>query len=147
MDIGVYCVHVMQKLFGVPEHIAAQALFLKGGIDGQGTILASYPQMQCEVIYSKITQAVTPSQIQGEEGCILLDAVSATSSITVVPRNGQRRVIQVPGAERDMEFEVRAFLNQIREGADVYQQQGTLNTLRIMDRARNLTGIDFKPRP
>ncbi len=147
MDIGVYCVHVMQKLFGVPEHIAAQALFLKGGIDGQGTILASYPQMQCEVIYSKITQAVTPSQIQGEEGCILLDAVSATSSITVIPRNGQRRVIQVPGAERDMEFEVKAFLNQIREGADVYQQQGTLNTLRIMDRARNLTGIDFKPRP
>lgn len=147
MDIGVYCVHVMQKLFGVPGNITAQALFLKGGVDGQGTILASYPQMQCEVIYSKITQAATPSQIQGEEGCILVDAISSPGVLTLKPRKGAERVIQVPGAERDMEFEVRAFVRQVENGADVYQQQGTLNTLRIMDRARNLTGIDFKAKP
>ena len=38
MDIGVYCIHPLVKLFGLPEEIFFLAQILPKSIDGQGTI-------------------------------------------------------------------------------------------------------------
>ena len=42
MDIGVYCVHPMVKLFGLPNEISAHCLKLSNGVDASGTIVAMY---------------------------------------------------------------------------------------------------------
>ncbi|MDD3244442.1 MAG: Gfo/Idh/MocA family oxidoreductase, partial [Eubacteriales bacterium] len=38
MDIGVYCVHPVVKLFGAPQRVSAHSLLLGNGFEGQGTI-------------------------------------------------------------------------------------------------------------
>lgn len=72
MDIGVYCVHPLVSLFGKPEKVISSSLKLSNGIDGAGTILAEYPDFQGELLYSKITDSRVPSQIQGEEGSMVI---------------------------------------------------------------------------
>lgn len=68
MDIGVYCIHPLVKLFGMPQKIISDAIFLYNGVDGAGTILVRYEGMQAELTYSKISDGYIPSQIQGEPG-------------------------------------------------------------------------------
>ena len=72
MDIGVYCVHPLVSLFGKPEKVISSSLKLSNGIDGAGTILTEYPDFQGELLYSKITDSRVPSQIQGEEGSMVI---------------------------------------------------------------------------
>ena len=72
MDIGVYCVHPLVSLFGKPEKVISSSLKLSNGIDGAGTILTEYPDFQGELLYSKITDSRVPSQIQGEEGSLVI---------------------------------------------------------------------------
>ena len=55
MDIGVYCVYALAMLFGMPDKIQAQGIFLENGVDGAGTIIGIYPDKQAELVYSKIT--------------------------------------------------------------------------------------------
>ena len=61
MDIGVYCVHPMVKLFGMPEQIDASAIILPDSIDGEGTISLKYKDMLADITYSKISNGFTPS--------------------------------------------------------------------------------------
>ena len=68
MDIGSYCIHFLASLFGKPEKIlGGQHLFLENGVDGAGSVIASYGDKQAEIIYSKITDSKLPTQIQGEK--------------------------------------------------------------------------------
>ena len=75
MDIGVYCVHPLVRLFGMPEKIKTDAVLLENGIDGSGTILGVYKDMQAELVYSKISSSRIPSQIQGENGTITIEGI------------------------------------------------------------------------
>ena len=72
MDIGSYCIHFLASLFGKPEKILADSLFLENGVDGAGSVIASYGDKQAEIIYSKITDSKLPTQIQGENGCMII---------------------------------------------------------------------------
>lgn len=57
MDIGVYCVHPLVKLFGKPKEVYAHGLKLSTGVDGSAVIVAMYEEMQAELLYAKITQS------------------------------------------------------------------------------------------
>ena len=57
----------MELLFGMPNSLTGASVFLYTGVDGEGSLLAAYDDMLCDILYSKITQAQTPSQIQGED--------------------------------------------------------------------------------
>ena len=72
MDIGSYCIHFLASLFGKPEKILADSLFLENGVDGAGSVITSYGDKQAEIIYSKITDSKLPTQIQGEKGFITM---------------------------------------------------------------------------
>ncbi|MCQ4762299.1 oxidoreductase, partial [Alistipes onderdonkii] len=72
MDIGVYTVYPMVALFGRPLEVEAQGIVLSSGADGQGAINFRYEGMNATVLYSKIANSSLPSEIQGEEGNLLL---------------------------------------------------------------------------
>ena len=78
MDIGVYCIHPLVRLFGLPEKISGEAVFLENGVDGEGSILLNYGEMVAEVIYSKITGCRMDSIIQGEAGNLRIDRIQDT---------------------------------------------------------------------
>ena len=92
MDIGVYCAAMSEGLFGTPQRISAESLFLENGIDGEGTAVMMYNGMMVDISYSKITDSVLQSQICGEEGCIAIDSISRPHVITLALRDGTTHV-------------------------------------------------------
>ncbi len=146
MDIGVYAVYGLVRLFGKPEEIRGLNVKLSNGMEGIGTILARYPEMIGEVLYSKITDTMGESQIQGEKGNILVDMISEPSRITLKLRNQEEQVFELKQDPNPLYEEAKA-LASILENRDVqraewYQRQ-TAVQLGIIEEMRRQTGILF----
>ena len=76
MDIGIYTIYPMIALFGRPQSIEAQGIVLHTGVDGQGAVNFRYPGMDATVLYSKIANSFLPTEIEGEEGNLIIDHTS-----------------------------------------------------------------------
>lgn len=144
MDIGVYCVHPLVKLFGMPLSIHADALILQNGIDGAGTILAKYPEMQAELLYSKITNSALPSQIQGENGSLLIEEIPNPHKLTIVYRDGTTEALLNEPEARDLLSELNVWAACIQSGKILHPDLACSEMeLRILDEARKQQGIHF----
>lgn len=145
MDIGVYCVHPLVKLFGMPKKIWFNAVILENGIDGAGTIMVQYKDMQGELIYSKITNSALPSQIQGEKGSMIIREISDIREVTIVYNNGEKEEISIINKyDNNMYYEVEEFIKliQTKENAKIHNQYSFME-LEIMDEARKQIGLKF----
>ncbi len=145
MDIGVYCVHELVKLFGRPERILADSILLENGVDGAGTILAHYEGMQAELLYSKISDNRLPSQIQGEEGTMVIrEDLTNPTVIEIWHRDGSKEELVCKGVEDPMLPEVREWLRLMEQcgSAEVHNQYSVME-LEIMDEVRRQLGIVF----
>ena len=144
MDIGVYCVHPLVKLFGMPDKLCANAIILENGIDGAGTIMANYGHMQAELIYSKITNSSLPSQIQGENGCMTIKEIADTKEISICFNNGQEEHIKIHKHHNNMFYEIEEFISLIKTNktAQDYNKYSIME-LGIMDEARRQMGLVF----
>src|SRR5699024_355085 len=99
MDIGVYCIHSLVRLFGMPQEIQAFSTKLSNDFDGSGIVLMKYETMIAEAVYSKISVSVNPSVIQGEDGSILIDYISKPEKICLQLREGARDTLEGAGRE------------------------------------------------
>lgn len=144
MDIGVYCVRPMVALFGMPEKILADGLLLPQSIDGAGAILAKYPHMQAQLVYSKINQNQLESQIQGEDASLLIDHIAKIETIRLVSRTGKEEVYHVEREENNMVYEIQEWMRLIaeRDGMEQYLEQSRWE-MELMDEARKQIGIVF----
>lgn len=144
MDIGVYCVHPLVRLFGMPEEIKTDAIILENGIDGAGTILAVYKDMQAELTYSKISSSRIPSQIQGENGTITIDGIDHPHEIVFYDRSGSSQVLFQGPSRADMGGEIKEWIRLITDGPESnIHNHYSLMALRVMDEARGQMGIEF----
>ncbi|MBR5515865.1 MAG: Gfo/Idh/MocA family oxidoreductase [Clostridia bacterium] len=146
MDLGVYPVHLLLNLFGMPEKIDAKALFLPMSIDGQGSMLCNYPDFQAILTWSKITQGYLPSEIQGENGSILIDKVSKPTVITLIPGNGERKEFETLFGKPVMYYEIKDFIAQINGEKMPRFNELSLMEAALMESAREKMGIDFVPK-
>lgn len=144
MDIGVYCIHALVKLFGMPKDVQVQSIFLENGMEGAGTILADYGSMQAELIYSKITDNVLPSQIQGEEGTMVIREIPDTIEILLYPRNGQKEKYVIDKNPNNMVYEIQEFITLITEhrSACLHNRYSQME-MQMMDAVRRKGGIRF----
>ena len=146
MDIGVYCVHPLVKLFGRPDRIVSDAVFLENGVDGAGTILGSWEcGMQAELLYSKITNSRLASQIQGEVGSMIIREIANPYEVTVIGNDGKSECVHSePYESNNMICELREWCRLIRSrsGENPHNRASQL-ALEVMDEARRLTGIRF----
>lgn len=144
MDIGVYCVHFLVSLFGKPYSLAAKGYILPGSIDGMGTLLGKYKDMQAEVVYSKITNSYIPSEIQGEKGNIVFYPVAAPNKLRFVFRDGRDETIQPEMVEPDMYYEIEAFLEMLegKKSPEEYNRYSA-ETIQLLDEARKQMDIVF----
>lgn len=146
MDIGVYCLHAAQLLLGEPQTVAGKSVFLPGGIDGAGSLVLGYDGALAEIVYSKITDSVSPSEIEGEGGSILIDAVSRPRRAELVLRGGARREIPLGVEADEMRYEIEDFLALLR-GADGARYLADSEAVtRTLDRARAGMGVEFRRR-
>lgn len=116
MDIGSYAVHFLAALFGRPKKILSDSIFLENGVDGAGSILASYGDKQAEVIYSKITNSKLPTQIQGEDGCMVIEECPILKKITIYGRDGSMEELSFDFRDNPMIYETKDFIRLIKEG-------------------------------
>ena len=143
MDIGVYCAHVLVTLFGYPDEVHAHTLKLSNGIDGAGSVLCQYPGVLTQIAYSKVSDALGPSEIQGEGGALIIDDICNPKELTLRLRGQQPQKIPVPVQTFGMGPEVDDFLDILESGGAEPYQRDTGLTIRLMDEIRRQTGIDF----
>ena len=144
MDIGSYCIHFLASLFGKPEKILADSLFLENGVDGAGSVIASYGDKQAEIIYSKITDSKLPTQIQGENGCMIIEQCPIIKKITIYYRNGETEELQFDKRDNPMIYETKDFIRLIKEHKVDHQfLRASEIEMDITDEVRRQTGIIF----
>ncbi len=143
MDLGVYPVSLLLQLFGEPLDIMAKAEFLPDSIDGQGTMICSYPGMTATLMWSKITQGYLPSEIQGENGSIIIDRVSKPTDLTLILRDGTKEEYETLAGKPVMYYELKDFLAQINgEEMPLFNQISEAEA-KLMEKAREQMGINF----
>lgn len=143
MDIGVYVVSCMIRLFGAPKSIKASGVKLHNGVDGAGTILMEYPDMIGEAIYSKITDSAMPSQIQGEDASILIQEIENVKDLRIV-RKGVVQSIHFEQSDNILNYETQEFIKMIKTGMGWEKSKEiTLETMKVLDEARKQLHIVF----
>lgn len=143
MDIGVYVVSCMIRLFGAPKSIKASGVKLHNGVDGAGTILMEYPDMIGEAIYSKITDSVMPSQIQGEDASMLIQEIENVKDLRIV-RKGVVQSIHFEQSDNILNYETQEFIKMIKTGMGWEKSKEiTLETMKVLDEARKQLHIVF----
>lgn len=146
MDIGVYCISPMVNLFGKPNTVKANGIMLKTGVDGEGSIVFGYDDMEGVVIYSKISNSYLPSEIQGEEGSIIIDRINAFNNVKIIYRDGREEDLTLEQKKADMCYEVEEFANLIKSG----EKESKINSLKVsrdvievIEEARKQIGVVY----
>ena len=143
MDIGVYVVSCMIRLFGAPKSIKASGVKLHNGVDGAGTILMEYPDMIGEAIYSKITDSAMPSQIQCEDASMLIQEIENVKDLRIV-RKGVVQSIHFEQSDNILNYETQEFIKMIKTGMGWEKSKEiTLETMKVLDEARKQLHIVF----
>lgn len=146
MDIGVYTIYPMVVLFGRPDTIQATGIRLSSGVDGQGTVLFGYKDMDASVIYSKIANSSLPTEIQGEEGNITLNRINIIGDVRLDYRLGGSETLSYPAVKNEYYYEVKEFIDLITSGrreSVVNSHQNSLITMEIMEEIRCQLGVEY----
>ena len=146
MDIGVYTIYPLVVLFGRPHEIKATGIKLSSGVDGQGSICLTYPEMEATVIYSKIANSSLPTEIQGEEGNITLNRINIIESVKLTHRKGGEEELTQPATHDEYYHEVHEFLNLIETGfteSMINSHQNSLITMEIMQEVRRQLDVVY----
>lgn len=143
MDIGVYSIYPLVRLFGYPRKIYADSIFLSNGFEGAGAILATYDGMQADLRYSKITDNKSALQIQGEQGVMIIDNLITPRKLTIFWRDGQVESVLIPGSEPNMIYEIQEWERLIVSGEENPHTHYSLLSMQMIDEVRRQTGIVF----
>ncbi|NQX13410.1 Gfo/Idh/MocA family oxidoreductase [Microbacteriaceae bacterium VKM Ac-2855] len=134
-DLGIYCIHAMLALFGEPLAVRGAAVPLANGVDGFGSILATYPEMIATLHYSKISSPRLPSVIEGENGRLSIDQIAAPRRLELL-LDGAHREHLVPAPRTPYDGEIRRFIQTIRNPPSAsIDQARTRAALAILERA------------
>lgn len=147
MDIGIYCLYPLIDLFGAPDSVKAMGTILDdGGVDGSGSVLLQYKDMEAVLIHSKISDSKLPSEIQGEKGCILIDRIGSPRVITLMLRDGTKEVLSPYTHDEDMYYEAAEFAKTINSGrsfSPINHEKLALSVHQVLDEIRKQMGLFF----
>lgn len=127
-DIGIYTTFAAVALFGRPENVDSNLIYLPtefGDTDIQGTVELAYPGMTAVLSFSKAVDSSLPTEICGEKGNILLDAVHICRRVQFIPHSeptsgrsaqeGPREICR--GLDRDeYYYEFKEFIDTVESG-------------------------------
>ena len=142
-------------LFGMPKEIRATGLVLYSGTDGQGTVNFKYDNMEATVIYSKISDSYLPTEIQGENGTILLDRINSPGEVllrsgkTSPAMSGQTMSIEnltVPTEKDEYYYEMAEFIDLILSGkreSAINSHFNSVSTATVLEEIYSQLGIKF----
>lgn len=146
MDIGIYGVFPAIQLFGAPKSVQASAGLLSTGVDGHGSLILQYGEMDAVIMHSKNSDSWLPAEIQGEKATLRLNRINLPEGVEILYRDGRIESIPVSRPEPFMTYEIREFVRLLRNGekeSRINSLSASLETLRVMDEARRQTGVTY----
>jgi scyllo-inositol 2-dehydrogenase (NADP+) len=146
MDIGIYCIYPLVVLFGEPNSVQANGYVLESGVDGEGSLILKYDEMDAVIMFSKITDSTLPSEIHGEEGNIRIDKISTPEKVEIFYRDGTTEDITREQLADNMFYEAEEFITLIQQGRQESANNSLENsriTMSILDEARKQLGVRF----
>lgn len=146
MDLGVYTIYPMIVLFGKPRSIQASGVMLSTGVDGQGAINFEYEGMNATVMYSKISDSLLPSEIQGEGAVISMDKIDFISNLKLYKRGGEMVDLTVPNQRNQYYYEIAEFIDLVKKGTResyINSHANSLAVIEVVDEIRRQLGIVF----
>ncbi|WP_102264101.1 Gfo/Idh/MocA family protein [Mesobacillus jeotgali] len=146
MDIGIYCIYPLVVLFGEPKSVQANGYVLESGVDGEGSLILKYDEMDAVIMFSKITDSTLPSEIHGEDGNIRIDKISTPEKVEIIYRDGKTENISREQLADNMFYEADEFITLIQQGRQQSANNSLENsriTMSILDEARKQMGVRF----
>ncbi len=144
MDIGFYTLASAVALWGQPHSVHATASLLESGVDAHGSVQMNYGDFDVNLLHSKVSDSVIPSEIQGEAGSLVIEKISECQRITFVPRGGKPQDLSLPQHINTMLYEAETFARLV---ADNEVNHPGLVTSRITSELateiRAQTGVKF----
>ncbi len=144
MDIGYYCLGAAIELFGEPNQVQASAFVLPSGVDGCGSVTLAYDDFNVNLLHSKVSDSLIPSEFQGEQGSVLVDMISTGRGVERILRGKEKEVLTLPQTENHMFYEAKAFAEQLKLGViDESTKQRSLTVAKVLTEVRRQTGVVF----
>lgn len=146
MDIGVYTLAPMVSLFGMPKEVKASAYMLSSGVDGEGTIICKYDDMEAVTMYSKISNSYIPSEIQGEEGSIIINKIDNFNEVKIIYKDGKVEDLSVSQIDNGMYYEIKHFADLIEDNkkeSDINSLDFSKQLMAVVDKTRQDIGLVF----
>ncbi|MCF7480807.1 Gfo/Idh/MocA family oxidoreductase [Vibrio sp. J1-1] len=144
MDIGYYCLGAAIELFGEPNQVQASAFVLPSGVDGCGSVTLAYDDFNVNLLHSKVSDSLIPSEFQGEQGSVLVDMISTGRGVERTLRGKEKEVLTLPQTENHMFYEAKAFAEQLKLGViDESTKQRSLTVAKVLTEVRRQTGVVF----
>lgn len=146
MDLNIYNIHFAAGLFGKPENVEYYPN-IERGIDTSGILILDYGSLKCVCIGAKDSKAPIANNIQGDKGCIYLDApTSICKSFELLMNDGTKTIINENNYDRRMVNEFIGFMDMInnKDFKRCYEMlDHSLVVSEIETIARNKGGIVF----
>ncbi|WP_272915025.1 Gfo/Idh/MocA family protein [Paenibacillus dendrobii] len=146
MDLGIYCIYPMVSLFGKPETVKAVGVMLSSGVDGEGSLVMRYPDMDAVVMYSKISDSFLPAEIQGENGTMVIDRINQPYDVKIQYRDGSVENLTQQQIHESMYYELEEFIRMIGRGkrcSKINTHETSLAVAEVMEDARRQIGLKY----
>lgn len=144
MDIGYYCVASAVALFGAPQSVLASATLLDTGVDAHGSVCLNYGDFDVVISHSKVSNSDIPSEIQGEEGTLVIEKISEAQGVVLTPRGENSQVLTQPQHINTMLYEAQVFAELVEKRQ--VEHEGLENSLivaSLLTEIRRQTGVVF----
>ncbi|MBC3217165.1 Gfo/Idh/MocA family protein [Serratia fonticola] len=144
MDIGYYCVASTVALFGAPQSVLASATLLDTGVDAHGSVCLNYGDFDVVISHSKVSNSDIPSEIQGEEGTLVIEKISEAQGVVLTPRGENSQVLTQPQHINTMLYEAQVFAELVDKRQ--VEHEGLENSLivaSLLTEIRRQTGVVF----
>lgn len=144
MDIGFYCLASAVALWGEPHSVQATASLLDSGVDAHGVVVLNYGDFSVTLQHSKVSDSVLPSEIQGEEGALVIEKISECQKVSFVPRGGKPQDLSQPQHINTMLYEAERFASLV-ENHEVNHAGLAISriTAKLLTEIRRQTGVVF----
>lgn len=127
MDLGIYNLHFIIKLFGRPENVQYYPNKHFNGIDTSGCLVMEYPNFIATAIAGKDTEGENFVQIKGERGYLYVhEGPNGCRSVSVRLNTGQEEIIDVQENSNLLYYELLAF-------KAIYQNQDKLDCYALLE--------------
>ncbi|SEU02849.1 Gfo/Idh/MocA family protein [Paenibacillus sp. NFR01] len=146
MDLGIYCLYPMVVLFGKPEQVKATGVMLASGVDGEGSMVMKYKDMDAVVMHSKMTDSYLPAEIQGENATMVIDKINQPYQVRIQYRDGSSEELTLPQVYESMYYEVEEFIDLLKNGqreSGINSHANSLAVAEVMEEARRQIGLRY----